>query len=420
MTMELKMQKYIFDNVHGHIGITEAEEKVIDSMIFQRLRGIRQTGCVDFVYPGAVHTRFSHCIGTMHLMGRFLSAKRKNGKPLEQDDENVQIMRLAALLHDIGHYPLSHTTEQIIVKSLHGPSHEMFGVDLIRRFLKEELDNYKPREITDIIEKKVKNDNMMLLSSAFDVDKCDYLLRDSYYTGVSYGEIEIDRLIQTMSIEDGKMVFGKDETELERFLLGRYHMYRAVYYHKTVVGFEEMVKRAFELLVKEGVIRDPKELMKESNVAEIYGYNDSMFYQKVLNYSEHGKNKELRELCSNIVRRKPVAVAYMEPKPLSDSKMPAIEKRIADMEEVDSKRERFAKECRLDPMWILPVSLRRLSLVDEKSEIYIRKGSEIKSLHESDTLILKMIGSKSMYDVRLYTKPGHHKEVSRLLNKGDY
>ncbi len=420
MIMGLKIQKYIFDNVHGHIGITETEEKVIDSMVFQRLRGIRQTGCVDFVYPGAVHTRFSHCIGTMHLMGRFLSATKKSGKQLEHDDDNVQIMRLAALLHDIGHYPLSHTTEQVIVKSLHGPSHEMFGVDLIRRFLKEELDNYKPNEITDIIEKRVKNDRMMLLSSAFDVDKCDYLLRDSYYTGVSYGEIEIDRLIQTMSIEDGKMVFGKDETELERFLLGRYHMYRAVYYHKTVVGFEEMVKRTFELLVKEGVLKDPKELMKESNVAEIYGYNDAMFYQKVLGYAEHGKNKELRELCSNIVRRKPVAVAYMEPKPLSSSKMPAIEKRIADMEEEDEKRERFAKECGLDPMWILPVSLRRLSLVDEKSDIYIRKGNDIKSLHESDTLILKMIGSKSMYDVRMYTKPGHQKEVSRLLNKGDY
>ncbi|EQD56777.1 metal dependent phosphohydrolase, partial [mine drainage metagenome] len=162
--------------------------------------------------------------------------------------------------------------------------------------------------MTDIIEKRIKNDRMMLLSSAFDVDKCDYLLRDSYYTGVSYGEIEIDRLIQTMSIEDGKMVFGKDETELERFLLGRYHMYRAVYYHKTVVGFEEMVKRAFELLVRDGAIRDPNELMKENNVAEIYGYNDSMFYQKVLDYAEHGKDKELRELCSNIVRRKPVTV----------------------------------------------------------------------------------------------------------------
>ena len=155
-------------------------------------------------------------------------------------------------------------------------------------------------------------------------------------------------------------------------------------------------------------------------MGEIYGYNDAMFYRIVLDYSEHGKNRELRELCSNIVRRKPVAVAYMEPKPLSSSKMPAIEKRIADMEQDDDKRRRFAEECKLDPMWLFPVSLRRLGLVDEKSDIYIRKGNDIKSLHESDTLILKMIGSKSMYDVRLYTKSGHQKEVNRLLNKGDY
>lgn len=416
----MKIQKYIFDNVHGHIGITETEGRIIDSMVFQRLRGIRQTGCVDFVYPGAVHTRFSHCIGTMHLMGRFLSTERKNGMQLEQDDDNVQIMRLAALLHDIGHYPLSHTMEQVVVKSLHGPDHEMFGGDLIRRFLREELDNYRPEEITDIIEKRMNNDRMMLLSSAFDVDKCDYLLRDSYYTGVSYGEIEIDRLIQTMSIEDGRMIFGKDETELERFLLGRYHMYRAVYYHKTVVGFEEMVKRAFELLVKEGMLRNPKELLKEDNEAEIYGYNDAMVYRKVLDYSEHGKSMELKELCRNIVRRRPVAVAYMEPKPLSGSSMPAIEKRIADMEGEEGERRRFAEECGLDPIWILPVSLRRMSLIDEKSDIYIRRDNDIKSLHESDTLILKMIGSKAMHDVRLYTKPGHQKEVSRLLHNGGY
>ncbi len=418
--MGLKIGKYIFDNVHGHIGITKTEERVIDSIIFQRLRNIRQTGCVDFVYPGAVHTRFSHCIGTMYLMGRFLSTVRKNGEQMAQDDDQVEVLRLAALLHDIGHYPLSHTTEQVVVRALDGPTHEMFGVTMIKRFLEEELSNYRVSEITDIIEKKKSSSMTMLLSSAFDVDKCDYLLRDSYYTGVSYGEIEVDRLIQTMYIEDGKMIFDKDETELERFLLGRYHMYRAVYHHKTVVGFEEMVKRAFEFLVKEGQLRSPKELIKDGTETEIYGYNDAMFYQKVLEYSEKGVDRNLKELCGNIIRRKPAAVAYMEPKPIAGSKMPVIEKRIASMESNDRERSKFAEECGIDPMWIFPTSLRRLSLVDEKSDIYIKKGDDIKSLRESDTLILKMIGSNAMHDVRLYTKPGHQKTVSKLLHKRDY
>jgi hypothetical protein len=420
MSLPLKMKKHIFDNVHGHIGVTEVEEGVIDSLIFQRLRGIRQTGCVDFVYPGSVHSRFSHCIGTMHLMGRFLSMENDGKAKIAQDDDKVQVMRLAALLHDLGHYPLSHTTEQVVMRAFGGANHEKLGVSFIKRFLKDKLHSYRPEEITDIIEKKGRKGVPMLLSSAFDVDKCDYLLRDSYYTGVSYGEIEVDRLIQTMSIEDGKMIFGKDETELERFLLGRYHMYRAVYHHKTVVGFEEMAKRAFEFLVKEGEIDDPNSLMKESDDSIVYGYNDSMLYQKILDYSKNGKKKELKELCSNIIRRRPSQVAYMEPKPLSGSKMPIIEKRISDMERAYSYRERFADRCGIDPMWIFPVSLRRLSLVDEKSEIYIRRGNDIKSLQESDTLILKMIGSNAMYDVRLYTKPGRQNEVRRILDKGGY
>ncbi len=418
--MGLKISKYIFDNVHGHIGLTDVELKVIDSTIFQRLRRIRQTGCVDFVYPGAIHTRFSHSIGTMFLMGKFLSTAKKGGDSLADDDDEVQRMRLAALLHDIGHYPFSHTIEQVAVNEFGAMNHEALGAGFIKKFLKEKLDNYSTADIAGIIEKKGKSSLKALLSSAFDVDKCDYLLRDSYYTGVSYGEIEVDRLIQTMSIEDGRIIFDRDETELESFLLGRYHMYRAIYHHKTVVGFEQMLKRAFGMLVKEGEVRNPKDIASEDNEIEISGYDDNMLSQKMHEYALNGRNKGLRDLVQALIKRVPAALVYMEPRPAGDAAGNAIEKRIARMEADSKELNKFAEKCGADPMWIFPISLRKLSLIDEKSDLYIRKDKEIKSLKSSDSLIMRMIGSMTLYDTRVYAKQEYAKRARQALMQGRY
>ena len=199
--MALEIKKQIYDNVHGYIGLTEIELKVVNSPLFQRLKSIMMLGTVNFVYPGATNSRFEHSLGTMFMMEQFLSHVRVNGKILADDNETAQKMRLVALLHDIGHYPLSHITEHIIIKKLGGKSHEEFGTEIIKNFFSETLSGYNISEITDIISGKEGGELGMLISSAFDADKSDYLLRDSYHTGVGYGNVGVQRLIRIASFE---------------------------------------------------------------------------------------------------------------------------------------------------------------------------------------------------------------------------
>ena len=276
--MALEIKKQIYDTVHGYIGLTEVELKVVNSPLFQRLRDIRMLGTVNFVYPGATCSRFEHSLGTMFMMEQFLSRVRVNGRIPAEDNETAQKMRLAALLHDIGHYPFSHTTEHVIMKKLGGSSHEEFGTEIIRDFFRETLSNYKTSEINELILGKESGDLGMLLSSAFDADKSDYLLRDAYYTGVGYGNVGVQRLIRIASFEKGRIIFDKDEAAVESFLLGRYHMYRSVYHHKTNTAFELMIQKIFECLVNEGMIMHPNDLIKGKDEMEIFVYDDHMLY----------------------------------------------------------------------------------------------------------------------------------------------
>ena len=181
-----------------------------------------------------------------------------------------------------------------------------------------------------------------------------------------------------------------------------------------------MLKTAFRMLVEEGVIRNPKELATEGDVMEISGYDDTMLYQKMHWYVLNGRNKGLKELITCILVRKPASVVYIDPKPLPGASISVAEKRIEAMEKSSGRLEDFAGRCGLDPMWIFPVSLRKLSLIDEKSEIYVRKKGNLRSLKDSGTLVLKMIGSKTLYDIRLYSKRGSERKARQVLDSGRY
>ena len=259
----LRYTTRIYDELHGYIGLTELESHIIDTPVFQRLRRIKQLSAAWLVYPGALHTRFSHSIGVMHVMGIIAEKLAREGY-IPGDD--IQLLRIAALLHDIGHYPYSHTLEAYYLR-IDGPSHEQLARHIILRdpdlsdiISSSSIDSW---EIISIIEGRHKEPVYnMLLGSDLDADRADYLPRDALHTGVTYGVIDLHRIIDTLTVsEDGSLAISyKGLHAVENFYIARLHMYKSVYYHKTIIGYEALLRLIIENLVEE--LEDDDEVEK--------------------------------------------------------------------------------------------------------------------------------------------------------------
>ncbi len=410
--MAIKETKRIYDNVHGYIGLSRAELRILDTPTFQRLRQIRQLGPADLVYPGATHTRFSHSIGTLFMMGQFL----ENAVKERITDEYAEKMRIAALMHDIGHYPYSHTLEHVAVKSLSGPDHVSAGALLIHSFMKERLENYTAQEIIGIIEGRGDSISSLLMSSAFDADKSDYMLRDSYNTGVPYGRTDVSTLLRILSFEKGKIIFEKDEAPVENFLIGRYHLYRTVIHHKTVVAFNLMIQRIFELLVREGSLPHPAEIFRSGNEYEISGYTDVKVLSAMHSFLSKRHEGFLSDLIRMFLNRVPLELAYAFEEPTEGREALPQYAAVARLEKSEAFRERLAGKAGISSEWIFPVTLRDLGLIDDDTNIYIRKkGERLVPLSRSKALVLRMIGSRTLNDVRIYTRKGYGKRVAQAF-----
>lgn len=309
---------HIRDPIHGSIEITEAERAVIDSRYFQRLRNIKQLGFSDLAFPGATHSRYAHSIGAMSVAGRFFDALYRNSElPLADRQHLRETLRLAVLLHDLGHPPLSHTSERILparatlrLPDWTGPgeqvqaTHEDMTLQLI---LNSELAEIIRRSFEDlgITPEHVASlicgspspgtspfvfagvDHAPLLrqvvSSELDADRMDYLLRDSFYTGVNYGRYDHDWITQNVEpVEHDKALYlaihHRAVFAFEDFLLSRYHMFLSVYYHYTSVNYETMLGRYYDQA--DGEFRLPSD-------AESYVQTDDLLLQMTLRHSRN-------------------------------------------------------------------------------------------------------------------------------------
>lgn len=229
--------KIINDPVYGFIRFPEPElMQVIEHPWFQRLRRIKQMGMAHLVYPGAVHTRLHHSMGAAHLMNIALNELKTKG--IDIDREECVAARLAILMHDIGHGPFSHGLEHTIV---HDISHESISRMIMQR-LNESLDGALSEAISIFDNTHPKTFLHQLVSSQLDMDRMDYLNRDSFYTGVSEGVIGYDRILQMLMVKDGGLVVEeKGIHSVEKFIVARRLMYWQVYLHKTVLGAEHLV-----------------------------------------------------------------------------------------------------------------------------------------------------------------------------------
>ena len=245
-------RKILNDPIYGFITIQhEIIYDLIEHPYFQRLRRISQLGLTNLVYSGANHTRFQHALGAMHLMSKAIDIIRQKG--YEISEEEAIGVTIAILLHDIGHGPFSHTLEHTIVQ---GVSHEVISL-LFMDKLNQEFDGKLDTAIQIFKNEHPKKFLNQLVSSQLDVDRLDYLRRDSFFTGVSEGIIGVDRIIKMMNVYDDNLVIeAKGIYSIEKFLVARRLMYWQVYLHKTVLAAETMLM---------GILNRARELALEGN-----------------------------------------------------------------------------------------------------------------------------------------------------------
>jgi hypothetical protein len=263
--------KRIADPVHGTIGLSELEAKVITTQVFQRLRNIKQLGLAHYVYPGADYSRLSHSLGACHITGRILEAlSRNSGTRFNPTDEEMRLYRVAALLHDIGHYPFSHAMEQALKnyykRSLmqdggNGTSikvfkHESVGREILARDaeLRQVLRDggVDPDSVHTIFNRKTDSPLANIVSSDLDADRIDYLLRTAHHTGLPYGSIDLDYILSQMRVDEGGRVCinSKAVRTADHFLLCRYFDYQQVAFHKTVAAIELVLKDVISELLE--------------------------------------------------------------------------------------------------------------------------------------------------------------------------
>jgi HD superfamily phosphohydrolase len=245
----------IKDPVHGYVYINEAEKEIIDSYPMQRLRRLRQLAGSEYVYPGANHTRFEHCIGVMYLAGK--AVENPNISRLISDEE-VDVARVAALLHDVGHGPFSHVFEQLLIRDLE-KTHEDITSWIIE---KDELSDkiakigYKPEEVGQLAVGKLHKSGKafldQIISSAVDVDKQDFIVRDTFHTGAEYGFIDVFRLIHALDVlgEDLAVELGA-LSALEAFMIARLESFKSIYFHRVGRAAQIMLAMAMEKADKE-------------------------------------------------------------------------------------------------------------------------------------------------------------------------
>jgi HD superfamily phosphohydrolase len=324
----LNKKKIINDPVYGFISIpTELIFDLIEHPFFQRLRYIKQLGMTHLVYPGALHTRFHHALGAMHLMSLAIETLRNKDHLITSEEEEA--VKIAILLHDIGHGPFSHALEQTIVE---GISHEDISILLMNK-LNKQFDGRLSMAIDIFNGTYCKVFLHELVSGQLDMDRMDYLNRDSFFTGVSEGVISFDRIIKMLNIiNDHIAVEEKGIYSIEKFLIARRLMYWQVYLHKTVIAAElllaNILKRCRELalngkqlfatpalnhfLVKK-ISKDA--FMNEDHHIEAFAGLDDADIMSAIKVWAEDSDYILSQLCSMLMKRNLYQVDITNEKP---------------------------------------------------------------------------------------------------------
>jgi HD superfamily phosphohydrolase len=292
----------IKDPVHGYVYISEEEKNVIDAYPMQRLRRLRQLAGSEYVYPSANHTRFEHCIGVMYLAGKVL--ENPNVSTLLSEDE-VDMCRISALLHDVGHGPFSHVFEQLLIKDLEKTHEDITAWIIEKSEVGDKLSKmgYKPREAAGLavgrLHKPGKAFLDQIISSAVDVDKQDFIVRDTYHTGAEYGFIDVYRLIHALDVLGENLALELGAlSALEAFMIARIESFKSIYFHRVGRAAQIMLATAME---------------KANSELGLTAFKTPEEYMALDDYTVWAALKKCaasKEIISDLERRKMLKCAY--------------------------------------------------------------------------------------------------------------
>jgi uncharacterized protein len=336
----MNKRKIINDPVYGFVNITsDLLFDLIEHPYFQRLRRIKQLGMAEYVYPGALHTRFHHALGALHLMGEALKTLQSKGHLIV--DAEIEAAQVAILLHDIGHGPFSHVLEHTILNDV---PHEHISL-LIMKELSRQMDGRLDMAIQIFEDKYPRRFFNQLISSQLDMDRMDYLNRDCFFTGVAEGAIGADRIIKMLDVVDDNLVVeAKGILSIENFLNARRLMYWQVYLHKTSICAETMliqaIKRARELLIEGQAIFASPDLtvfLKQNITIEDFEVNptylhaftkldDYDIWSCVKMWTKH-PDLILSTICQLLLDRKLYKIQFQD-EPFTDAQLDEIKQKL--------------------------------------------------------------------------------------------
>ncbi len=412
------MRRYwgeIKDPVHGYVYITEAEKQLIDSYPVQRLRRLRQLAGSEFVYTGANHTRFEHSIGVMHLAG-----KVTENPNLSQflSEEEVQLVRMASLLHDVGHGPFSHVFEHLLVKFLN-KTHEDITLWIIQESELKDIINglgYDSAEVGKLAVGSLRRQGKafldQIIQSAVDVDKLDFVVRDTYHTGAEYGYVDIFRLIHMLDVLGENLAVDVSAlSALESFVLARLESFRSIYFHRVGRAAQIMLATAME------------EANDELGLVEFDSPEDYLALDDYTVWTMLKKCEKSQKIMEAMERRKLLKCAYDRTFHVRDKMVPS----IFSVDEIRNQmRNKIASEAGVEPQAVVidvptvPSVPYHHSDLLEPMEIPVfqktRKGEKIP---------LRLSDISSVFDVlkgfinilRVYTEETHLEKVAAAATK---
>jgi HD superfamily phosphohydrolase len=339
------MRRYwgeIKDPVHGYVCITEAEKQLIDSYPFQRLHRLRQLAGSEFVYSGANHTRFEHSIGVMYLAGKL--TENQNLSQLLSDNE-VQIVRMASLLHDVGHGPFSHVFEHLLVKFLNKTHEDMTRWIIQKSELRDIISGlgYDSDAIGKLavgeLRRRGKAFLDQIIQSTVDVDKLDFVVRDTYHTGAEYGYVDIFRLIHMLDVLGENLAVDVGAlSALESFVLARLESFRSIYFHRVGRAAQIMLATAME------------EAKDELGLVDFDSPEDYLALNDYTVWSMLKECKKSRGIMEDLERRRLLKCAYDRTFHVREKMVPS----IFSVDEVrDQMRNKIASEAGVEPQAIV-------------------------------------------------------------------
>ena len=393
----------IIDPIHDFVRVNSNELKIIDTSIFQRLRRIRQLSGAHLIYPGAQHTRFEHSLGVMHMAS--MAGHVLHEKGIVSSD-NIQNLRFAGLLHDIGHGPFSHLFEELLQKRK--MSHEDIGRDIILKTQIGDLisaNGFNKKLITELAFGDSKFQFMNeIISGALSADIMDYLLRDGYFTGAEHAKIDHNRLTYSLDVYKNKLALEKSAlVNFETMMISRYQMFKAVYFHKTV--------RAGEVMLLESMYLAEEELgLSSTSLNEYLKLTDEVILSKLLNLPE--RNSKLRiakKIATDYLNRnlfKSVFEVSVTGNAITKKRMQSIREEVSKKSKVDIN-EIFVDSSNTPSIPLSP------SKKESKSIIILERDGVKTTAKEMPISDIRLVSVMSgfMKILRVYTPANNRKKV---------